>query len=52
MERSEFEALVTRMEGLAAERPVAYRRRVFALAALGYGYLLFVCASLRARCGV
>ena len=42
MERAEFEALIERMERVAVERPVAYRRRVFALAALGYGYLLFV----------
>jgi hypothetical protein len=42
MERAEFESLVTRMEQLAAARPAAYRRRVFGLAALGYGYLLFI----------
>jgi Zn-dependent protease with chaperone function len=46
MERAEFEALIERMERIAVERPVAYRRRVFALAALGYGYLLFVVIAL------
>jgi Zn-dependent protease with chaperone function len=42
MERAEFEALIERMERVAVERPAAYRRRVFGLAALGYGYLFFV----------
>jgi Zn-dependent protease with chaperone function len=46
MERAEFEAFIARMERVAAERPVAYRRRVYALAALGYGYLLFVVVAL------
>jgi Zn-dependent protease with chaperone function len=34
------------MERIAQDRPVQYRRRVFGLAALGYGYLLFVVAVL------
>jgi len=42
MERADFEALIERMERVAVERPMAYRRRVFGLAALGYGYLFFV----------
>jgi Zn-dependent protease with chaperone function len=42
MERADFEALIERMERAAAEHPVAYRRRVFGLAALGYGYLALV----------
>jgi Zn-dependent protease with chaperone function len=42
MERAEFDALIERMERVAVERPLAYRRRVFGLAALGYAYLLFV----------
>ncbi|MHB8817266.1 MAG: hypothetical protein ACYDAE_28940 [Steroidobacteraceae bacterium] len=40
MERAEFEALIERMERVAAERPIVYRRRVFGLAALGYVYLI------------
>jgi Zn-dependent protease with chaperone function len=46
MERVEFEDLISRMERIAIERPAAYRRRVFCLAALGYGYLAFVVATL------
>jgi Zn-dependent protease with chaperone function len=46
MERAEFEALIERMERVAAERPIAYRRRVFGLAALGYGYLIFIVVLL------
>jgi len=46
MERAEFEALIERMERVAVERPAAYRRRVFGLAALGYGYLGFVVVVL------
>jgi Zn-dependent protease with chaperone function len=46
MERAEFESLIERMERIAQERPVQYRRRVFGLAALGYGYLLVVVAVL------
>jgi Zn-dependent protease with chaperone function len=46
MERADFEALIERMERVAAEHPAAYRRRVFGLAALGYGYLVFVLLML------
>ena len=35
-----FEALVGRLEGLAAQSPRAYRLRVAALTALGFGYVL------------
>src|SRR5260221_2124543 len=52
MERAEFESLVTRMEHLAKEQPAAYRRRVFGLAALGYGYLLFVVLLLLMLCAL
>src|SRR5438309_11589300 len=38
----QFDALVKRMERVAAERPRLYRWRVFGLAALGYLYLLLV----------
>ncbi len=48
MPRTEFSALVSRMEQFAKERPAAYRRRVFGLAALGYGYLLAVVLVLLA----
>src|ERR1700730_11151788 len=36
MDRAAFEALIARMEALAVGKPAAYRRRVFALALLGY----------------
>ncbi|MEA3177333.1 MAG: hypothetical protein QOI59_856 [Gammaproteobacteria bacterium] len=52
MDRGAFEALITRMEALAASNPAAYRRRVFALAILGYGYLLLVVTVLLALCAV
>jgi|SRR5271165_257058 len=42
MERAEFETLIERMERVALQRPTAYRRRVFGLAAMGYAYLFFV----------
>ena len=48
MERADFEALIERMERVAAARPAAYRRRVFGLAALGYGYLVFIVLVLLA----
>lgn len=42
-EREEkFIALIKRQEILAAENPEGYKRRVVALAWLGYGYILFV----------
>jgi Zn-dependent protease with chaperone function len=52
MDRGAFEALITRMEALAASNPAAYRRRVFGLAILGYGYLLLVVTVLLALCAV
>jgi Zn-dependent protease with chaperone function len=52
MEPAEFEALVSRMERLAADRPAAYRRRVFGLAFLGYGYLALVVLVLLALCAL
>ena len=48
MERQEFETLIGRMEVLAAQHPVAYQRRVFAVAALGYLYLGVVVVVLAA----
>jgi Zn-dependent protease with chaperone function len=48
MESADFEALISRMERAARERPGSYRRRVFWLAALGYAYLLFVVLALTA----
>jgi Zn-dependent protease with chaperone function len=42
MEQADFEALIERMERVAEAHPVAYRRRVYGLAALGYAYLVFV----------
>src|ERR1700730_2025129 len=50
MDRAAFEALITRMEALAASNPAAYRRRVFGLAVLGYGYLLLTVLVLLALC--
>jgi len=50
MDRGAFETLITRMEALAAGNPGAYRRRVFGMALLGYGYLLLVAAGLLALC--
>jgi Zn-dependent protease with chaperone function len=40
VEASTFEALVTELEGVAQERPQAYRLRVLGLALLGYAVLL------------
>lgn len=39
MTHEEFEALVRKLEAKAALRPRAYRLRVLAMAALGYGYV-------------
>lgn len=50
MDRSAFEALIARMERLAASNPAAYRRRVFGWALLGYGYLILVVLVLLALC--
>jgi Zn-dependent protease with chaperone function len=53
MDRAAFEALIARMEALAAGNPAAYRRRVVALALLGYvvaaAPLLLVLRSLRIK---
>jgi Zn-dependent protease with chaperone function len=50
MDRAAFEALIARMEMLAASEPAAYRRRVFGWALLGYGYLILVVLVLLALC--
>jgi len=50
MDRATFDALITRMEALAAANPAAYRRRVFALALVGYGYLTLVVLVLLSLC--
>ena len=50
MDRAAFEALIARMEALAVGNPAAYRRRVFGLALLGYGYLALVVLVLVALC--
>jgi Zn-dependent protease with chaperone function len=50
MDRGAFETLITRMEALAAGNPGAYRRRVFGMALLGYGYLVLVAAGLLVLC--
>jgi Zn-dependent protease with chaperone function len=52
MEQGDFEALVSRMEQLAQEKPEPYRRRVLLLAALGYVYLAVVILVLLALIGV
>jgi len=52
MDRAAFEALIARMEVLAAGNPAAYRRRVFALALLGYCYLILVVLVLLALCAL
>ncbi len=48
MRQADFESFVLRMERLAEQEPQAYRRRVFGLAALGYGYLILVVSVLLA----
>jgi Zn-dependent protease with chaperone function len=52
MERLAIEALIARNEQLAAQRPAAYRRRVFGVIALGYGYLALVVLVLLALTAV
>jgi Zn-dependent protease with chaperone function len=52
MDRAAFEALIARMEALAASHPGAYRRRVFGLAILGYGYLVLIVLVLLALCAI
>ncbi len=50
MDRAAFEALIARMDALSARDPAAYRRRVFGLALLGYGYLVVVVLVMLALC--
>lgn len=50
MDRAAFEALISRMEALASSDPAAYRRRVFGLALLGYGFLVLLVLILLALC--
>jgi Zn-dependent protease with chaperone function len=50
MDRAAFEALISRMEALASSDPAAYRRRVYGLALLGYGFLLALVLVLLALC--
>lgn len=50
MDQAAYEALVRRMEALARERPHAYRRRILALAALGYGFLALIVLALAVLC--
>src|SRR6266404_2624923 len=52
MDRAAFEALIARMEALAASNPAAHRRRVLGLAILGYGYLMLVVLVLLALCAI
>src|ERR1700749_3627775 len=52
MDRGAFEALIARMEALAVSHPAAYRRRVFGLAILGYGYLIAVVTVLLVLCAI
>jgi Zn-dependent protease with chaperone function len=46
LEPTQYEALVQRMEQLAAHAPRTYRLRVLALAVLGYAYLLVLVIAL------
>jgi Zn-dependent protease with chaperone function len=46
MNREKFNALIDRLEVSSRQRPAAYRLRVAALAALGYGYLFAVVLAL------
>jgi Zn-dependent protease with chaperone function len=52
MDRGAFEALIARMEALAASDPAAYRRRVFGFALLGYAYLALVVLVLLTMCAI
>jgi Zn-dependent protease with chaperone function len=51
MELDDFESLISRMEGVARDRPESYGRRVFWLASLGYAYLLLLTLGLTALTG-
>lgn len=46
MDEQDFRFLVLKNEQAAAENPTAYRRKVFFLVALGYGYVLVLCFAL------
>ncbi|HTE21250.1 MAG TPA: M48 family metallopeptidase, partial [Armatimonadota bacterium] len=46
MNREQYQALIRRLEEYARRNPGGYRLRVGLLAALGYGYLLFILAIL------
>jgi Zn-dependent protease with chaperone function len=48
MDIDDFDALITKMERIARERPDSYGRRVFWLAGLGYAYLLLLVIVLAA----
>jgi Zn-dependent protease with chaperone function len=50
MTHEEFEPLVRRLEAEAAANPAAYRRKLGALAVLGYGYILAVILLLIVGC--
>lgn len=50
--QKDFDALVARMERMAKDRPQAYTRRVFGLAALGYGYVAFIVLVLLGLAGL
>ncbi|HMA43300.1 MAG TPA: M48 family metalloprotease, partial [Gemmatimonadales bacterium] len=52
MDDASFNALVQRLERQAATRPHVYRRRLIALALLGYGYVLTVLVGLVALTGI
>jgi Zn-dependent protease with chaperone function len=46
MEQAQFDELVHRLEGYAAENPESYRLRVSLLAVLGYSYIFMILAVL------
>jgi Zn-dependent protease with chaperone function len=50
MTRDEYESLVRRLEQEAATNPVGYRRRLGALALLGYGYVAVALVVLVCAC--
>ena len=52
MERAQFEETVKSLEAFSANEPEKYRQRVGMLAALGYGYVLFVLLAVLAMLGV
>lgn len=50
MDRTEFKALVAKMEQLAQQRPALYPWRVVGWAVLGYAFLMLVVGTLLALC--